>query len=62
MNLATQEQIDRWEEQFARFFLRHTKKGLNSEAIKRGILLFPINKIDTLLRDKQLEREIFGAK
>ncbi|MDD5093352.1 MAG: CaiB/BaiF CoA-transferase family protein [Dehalococcoidia bacterium] len=50
----TQEEYDSWEDQFMKFFLRHTKEDLYREAVKRGIHLLPAYAPDELLTDRQL--------
>jgi len=59
MNATTQEELESWEEAFSRFFARHTKAELHREAVKRDIMLFPVNTIQDLLDDKQLQARKF---
>lgn len=56
VSMATleQEQLDKWEEQFAEFFLRFTKAELFKEAARRRILLYPVFDVDDILADEQL--------
>jgi crotonobetainyl-CoA:carnitine CoA-transferase CaiB-like acyl-CoA transferase len=49
-----QEDLVRWEEPIARFFLTKTRELLGEEARKRGILLFPVNDIRDVVRSPQL--------
>jgi len=49
-----QEDLEKWEEPIARFFLMHTRETLGQEAKKRGILLFPINDIKDIVKSPQL--------
>ena len=55
----SQEQQNAWERIFANFFLTKTKEELYSEAIKRGIMLFPVNDVDDVLKNPQLEYRSF---
>jgi crotonobetainyl-CoA:carnitine CoA-transferase CaiB-like acyl-CoA transferase len=50
----SQEELDQYEVEFGRFFKIHTKEELQNEAIKRGIMLFPVNTAGEILQDKQL--------
>ena len=50
----SQDQLEKYEAAFGKFFLTHMKAELQSEAVKRGIMLFPVNTTEELLRDKQL--------
>lgn len=59
MNKVQQEQIDRWEEIFAKFFLNHTKEELYVECSKRGAMLFPVNNPKDLLKNEQLKAREF---
>ncbi|MFH1088112.1 MAG: CoA transferase [Chloroflexota bacterium] len=59
MSKTSQQQQDAWEEVFARFFLARTKAELYAEAIKRGIMLFPVNDAGDILKDPQLEARGF---
>ena len=55
----SQDQLVKYEEEFGRFFLTRTKAELYSEAVKRGIMLFPVNTAEELLADKQLASREF---
>jgi len=57
-----QEQLDVWEKEFAKFFLIHTKAELQREAMKRGIMLFPVNTIEDLSKDEQLAARNFWVE
>ena len=50
-----QQQWDRWEAVFSQFFLTRTKGELLQEAIKRGLILAPVNTPADLLKHEQLE-------
>ncbi|MBI4321439.1 MAG: CoA transferase [Chloroflexi bacterium] len=50
----TPEKAQRWEDIFARFFLKHTKAELFEQAVKRGIYIGRANTISDLLVDDQL--------
>jgi benzylsuccinate CoA-transferase BbsE subunit len=56
------EQLERWEELFARFFMLHTKEELYEESLKRDIILFPMNAIDDLLVNPQLQSRDFWVR
>ncbi len=51
---VNQQQWDGWEAGFSRFFLTHTKEELLQEAIKRGLILAPVNTPADLLEHEQL--------
>ncbi|MFH1382278.1 MAG: CoA transferase [Chloroflexota bacterium] len=51
---VSQEQLDIYEAEFGSFFLNHTKDELQNEAVKREIMLFPVNTPEEILKDKQL--------
>jgi crotonobetainyl-CoA:carnitine CoA-transferase CaiB-like acyl-CoA transferase len=53
--------MDRWENGFTKFFIKHSKAELHNEAVKRGIMLYPLNKPDDLLNEEQLCRREFWA-
>jgi len=59
MNDLVQEQLEPWEDAFSRFFVKHTKAELRKEAVKRDIMLFPVNSIQDLLNDEQLHAREF---
>ncbi|MFC1939313.1 CaiB/BaiF CoA transferase family protein [Chloroflexota bacterium] len=54
MNDIIQEELESWEEGFSRFFAKHSKAELHREAVKRDLMLFPVNSIEDLLNDEQL--------
>ncbi len=56
---VSQEQLDKYEAEFGNFFLNHTKDELQREAIKREIMLFPVNTPEEILKDKQLSYREF---
>ena len=58
-NELTQGQLESWETHFIDFFLSHTKAELYEGAIEREIILFPINTIEDLRGDTQLESRDF---
>jgi len=53
------EEFDHWQAVFLRFFKNHTKDELCSEALKRGIVLFPASTPADLLEDPQLKARGF---
>ena len=59
MNDIPQEQLRTWEAIFAQFFLKHPKAELHDEAIKRGILLYPVNTVEDLVNNEQLKHRGF---
>jgi benzylsuccinate CoA-transferase BbsE subunit len=59
---VTQDKWDNWERIFAKFFLTHTKSELHTEALKRGILLMPVNTIKDITADKHLKSRDFWVK
>jgi len=59
MSDITQDQLERWEEGFAKFFAKHTKAELRREAVKRDIMLFPVSTTKDLLNDEQLQARDF---
>jgi crotonobetainyl-CoA:carnitine CoA-transferase CaiB-like acyl-CoA transferase len=58
----TREELQGYEEKISRFFLRHTKEDLYQGAIKRGIILYPVNTIGDLINDPQLRGRDFWTK
>ncbi len=54
MQKMSQEIMDHWERQFERFFLSKTKAHLYEEAVKRGIVLFPVSTPKDILSSSQL--------
>jgi crotonobetainyl-CoA:carnitine CoA-transferase CaiB-like acyl-CoA transferase len=53
------EEFDHWQTVFGKFFRNHTKAELCSEALKRGIVLFPASTPKDLLEDPQLDARGF---
>jgi benzylsuccinate CoA-transferase BbsF subunit len=55
-----QSTVDRVSDALARFFVRYTKETLYAEALRRGILLAPVNTVADIRADEQLAfREYF---
>lgn len=61
MHSVPQEEIDRMEEVFQHFFLKHTKEELFDEALRLGIPLFPVQEPGELLIDQQLSHRGFWS-
>ena len=59
MVTMTQDKWSRWEEAFAEYFPHHTKAELFQEAMKREILLFPVNTAGDIAVDPQLKARNF---
>jgi crotonobetainyl-CoA:carnitine CoA-transferase CaiB-like acyl-CoA transferase len=57
----TSEDWESIERPIARFFLTHTRAELFQEALRRGIMLFPVYKFEDLLQDTQLKTREFWA-
>ncbi len=55
----SQEQIDRWQEDLEKFCLTHTKSELHEEAMKRELMLWPMNDIKGLMEMPQLRARNF---
>lgn len=55
----SQKQLDKYEKVFGKFFLTHTKAELQSQAVKRSIMLFPVNTAEELLKDEHLAAREF---
>ena len=55
----TQEQIDRWEELWINFFKTRTMAELYEEAVKRGILIYPVATVEEIMKSKQLAARDF---
>ena len=54
------EKQQEWQDAFTNFFLRHTKRELFEEALKRGFILCPSNTVKDLFEFEQFEsREFF---
>jgi crotonobetainyl-CoA:carnitine CoA-transferase CaiB-like acyl-CoA transferase len=58
----TQETIDRMTETTARFFMSHTKAELFEEAVRRRILLYPVNTAKDILESRQLAARGFWTE
>jgi crotonobetainyl-CoA:carnitine CoA-transferase CaiB-like acyl-CoA transferase len=59
MSKITQEQQNEIEHIFARFFLTKTKSELYVNAVKKGVMLFPVYDVTDVLQDPQLEARHF---
>ena len=58
----SQSEVDKWESAFRRFFKLHTVQEMLDAAIKRRILLFPINGPKRVVHNEQLRaRKLFVA-
>ena len=55
----TRQQVDPWEEAWARFFKRHTVAELVREAQRRRFLLYPVNSPQDVVASRQLEARRF---
>jgi len=58
----TQEQIDRWGDEFARFFLSKTKADLMEQSLRREFMLFPCNNMKDCVEDEQLAARGFWVE
>jgi benzylsuccinate CoA-transferase BbsE subunit len=56
---ATQEFHDRIHKPIAQFFTSHTKQELFEEAVKRGVMLYPVNTAKEILENPQLKERGF---
>ncbi len=54
--------LQKWQEAFGQFFLKHTKKELYDGAEKWGAMLFPVNTIADLVEDEQLIARKYWSK
>ncbi len=60
MMTLSQERLDRWEKVFGDFFLSHTKDELVEGALKRRMMIYPVNDMASLLGHRHLAaREFF---
>jgi len=59
LNQLSQSELQGFEERIGKFFLTHTKTELYDGAIKKGIILYPVNTIGDLLKDPQLRNRVF---
>jgi benzylsuccinate CoA-transferase BbsE subunit len=62
MEKVTQEQLDAWQAMFARYFLKHTRSELHEEAIKRKIMLMPVNTCKDIVENRQLNARGFWTE
>jgi formyl-CoA transferase len=62
LSQLSQSELQGFEERIGKFFLTHTKTELYDGAIKRGIILYPVNTIGDLLKDPQLQQRGFWKK
>jgi benzylsuccinate CoA-transferase BbsE subunit len=56
------EEFDHWQDLFGKFFKSHSKAELCSEALARGIVLFPASTPEDLLEDPQLKARDYWKK
>jgi crotonobetainyl-CoA:carnitine CoA-transferase CaiB-like acyl-CoA transferase len=56
---TTQAESDRWDQVFAEFFIKYTKKEIYQQALKRRFMMFPVNTMADILRDDQLAARRF---
>jgi benzylsuccinate CoA-transferase BbsE subunit len=61
INELTDEEVVRWEEAFARFFLRHTRAELFERALADRLFLMRVNTVADLVADPQLAARGFFA-
>jgi crotonobetainyl-CoA:carnitine CoA-transferase CaiB-like acyl-CoA transferase len=59
MSEVTQDQIENWEKYWSAFFLSYTKEELYREAVRRGIMIFPVNDFKDLYENEQLKSRNF---
>jgi crotonobetainyl-CoA:carnitine CoA-transferase CaiB-like acyl-CoA transferase len=59
MSKITQEFINQVEESFGKFFLTHTKSELYEGGLKRGIDVYPVNNVEDITQDPQLQERGF---
>ena len=55
----TQDQIDRWEELWINFFKTYTRAELYEEAVRRGVLIYPVATIEEVMENRQLAARDF---
>jgi len=55
----TQDQIDRWEELWINFFKTYTRVELYEEAVRRGVLIYPVATIEEVMENRQLAARDF---
>ena len=56
------DQLLKWENEFAKFFVTKTKAELYRESMKRDVMLFPCNTMEDCLEDEQLAARDFWVK
>ena len=56
---ATQEDFDLFQQPIGEFFKQHTQAELHENALKRGIMFYPVNTAREILADPQLEARGF---
>jgi len=59
---VTQEEVDRVEQQFAKFFMTKTKAELFEQAFKRGIILAPVYTVEDICGSEHLRARNFWVK
>jgi len=59
MENVTQTQLEAWQDMFGKYFLKHTRNELHEEAIKRRIMLMPVNTCKDVVENKQLKARDF---
>jgi crotonobetainyl-CoA:carnitine CoA-transferase CaiB-like acyl-CoA transferase len=62
MHKITEEEVSAWAAVFSEFFLTHTKAELYREATKRDAWIFPVNTVEDLLKDSQLEARNYWTR
>jgi len=62
MHTAKQEDFELFQQPIGEFFLKHTQAELYEGALKRGIMLYPVNTAREILTDPQLEARDFWSK
>jgi crotonobetainyl-CoA:carnitine CoA-transferase CaiB-like acyl-CoA transferase len=60
--MLSTDQLLKWENEFAKFFLTKTKAELYGESMKRDVMLFPCNTMEDCLEDEQLAARDFWVK
>ena len=59
MGKTTQDIHDRMEKIVGEFFMKHTKAEIHDQAVKRGMMLFPVNNMKDIVSDPQLKSRNF---
>jgi len=62
ISVLTQEEFDRFEAPLSKFFLTHTKEELFEEAVKRRMMIYPVNTVEDILGDAQLKSRQFWSE